>query len=158
MSASDWRDFPRLTAGRASTPRSPASASPAWPRQLSGGQAQRVSLARALAPRPKALLLDEPFSALDAITRADLQDHMLELWAAFGTTLVLVTHDVEEAVYLADDVAVMAAKPGRIAARIPVNVPRPRRRRSPELDAAAREVASALDAALERATPMRSFR
>lgn len=130
----------------------------AWPRQLSGGQAQRAALARALVTRPKALLLDEPFSALDAITRADLQDHLLELWAEFRTTLVLVTHDVEEAVYLADEVAVMAAKPGRISARIPIDVPRPRRRRSPELDAAAREVAAALDAALERDAPLRSRR
>lgn len=123
----------------------------AWPRQLSGGQAQRAALARALVARPQALLLDEPFSALDAITRADLQDHLLELWAELKTTLVLVTHDVEEAVYLADEVAVMAAKPGRIAARIAIDVPRPRRRRSPDLDEAARAVAAALDAALERA-------
>lgn len=123
----------------------------AWPRQLSGGQAQRVSLARAIVQRPKVLLLDEPFSALDAITRADLQDHLLELWAAFRPTLVLVTHDVEEAVYLADEVAVLAARPGRLAASIAIDEPRPRVRRSPGLDAAARRVAAELDVTIRQA-------
>lgn len=120
----------------------------AWPRQLSGGQAQRVALARATVTRPKVLLLDEPFSALDAITRADLQDHLLELWADFRPTLVLVTHDVDEAVFLADEVAVMASRPGRIAERIAVDVARPRERRSAALDAVARRVAAALDDAM----------
>ncbi len=122
----------------------------AWPRQLSGGQAQRAALARAIVLRPKALLLDEPFSALDAITRADLQDHLLELWQAFRPTIVLVTHDVEEAVYLADEVAVMAARPGRIAETIEVDAPRPRERRTERLDAVSRRVARALDAAIQK--------
>ncbi|MDR4305752.1 ABC transporter ATP-binding protein [Chelatococcus sambhunathii] len=122
----------------------------AWPRQLSGGQAQRAALARAIVLRPRALLLDEPFSALDAITRADLQDHLIELWDAFRPTIVLVTHDVEEAVYLADEVAVMAARPGRIAESVVVDVPRPRERRSERLDAVARRVAGALDAAIQK--------
>lgn len=120
----------------------------AWPRELSGGQAQRVALARALVLKPKALLLDEPFSALDAITRADLQDHLLELWTAYRPTLVLVTHDVEEAVYLADEVVVLASRPGRIAARLPIDLPRRRVRRSTELDDAARRVAAELDDAV----------
>jgi sulfonate transport system ATP-binding protein len=120
----------------------------AWPRELSGGQAQRAALARALVLKPKALLLDEPFSALDAITRANLQDHLLELWTAYRPTLVLVTHDVDEAVYLADEVVVLAAKPGRIAARVTIEAPRPRVRRSPELEGAARRVAAELDGAV----------
>src|SRR6202043_1590531 len=79
----------------------------AWPRELSGGQGQRGGVAGALVPQPEVLLLDEPFSALDAFTRRDLQDHLLDLWADTRPTLVLVTHDVDEAVVLADRVLVM---------------------------------------------------
>ena len=91
-----------------------------WPRELSGGQAQRVAIARALVPRPKVLLLDEPFSALDAFTRADLQDHLLDLWSDLTPTLVMVTHDVDEALVLADRIMVMRPHPGRIYAEIAV--------------------------------------
>ena len=97
-----------------------------WPRELSGGQAQRVAIARALVPRPEVLLLDEPFSALDAFTRTDLQDHLLALWADGKPTLIHVTHDVDEAIVLADRVVVMRPRPGRIADEIVIDLPRPR--------------------------------
>jgi sulfonate transport system ATP-binding protein len=119
-----------------------------WPRELSGGQAQRVAIARALAPRPKVLLLDEPFSALDAFTRASLHEHLLELWRALQPTLVLVTHDVEEAAYLADRVVVMRPQPGRISSVFELDLKRPRDRYSAELEAAKRRILHALDQSL----------
>jgi sulfonate transport system ATP-binding protein len=121
-----------------------------WPRELSGGQAQRVAIARALVPRPEVLLLDEPFSALDAFTRADLQDHLLDLWADAKPTLLLVTHDVEEAIVLADRIMVMRPRPGRIFDEIAVELPRPRDRQSAAFDFAKRRVLTALDRSLDR--------
>jgi sulfonate transport system ATP-binding protein len=121
-----------------------------WPRELSGGQAQRVAIARALVPRPEVLLLDEPFSALDAFTRTDLQDHLLDLWADLKPTLIMVTHDVEESVVLADRVIVMRAQPGRIFAEIEIDLRRPRDRQSAAYDFAKRRVLAALDRSLER--------
>jgi sulfonate transport system ATP-binding protein len=121
-----------------------------WPRELSGGQAQRVAIARALVPRPQVLLLDEPFSALDAFTRIDLQDHLLDLWADLKPTLVMVTHDVEESVVLGDRVVVMSPRPGRIFAEIEIDLPRPRDRQSAAYDFAKRRVLAALDRSLER--------
>ena len=123
----------------------------AWPRQLSGGQAQRVAIARALVPRPQVLLLDEPFSALDAFTRADLQDHLLDLWADAKPTLVIVTHDVDEAIVLADRVLVMRPRPGRLSDEIAIELPRPRDRQSAAFDFAKRRVLAALDRSLSRA-------
>ena len=118
----------------------------AWPRELSGGEGQRVALARALIMRPQVLLLDEPFSALDAFTRADLQDHLLDLWADGRPTLVVVTHDVEEAVVLADRIVVMGPRPGHVLAEIACAQPRPRDRRAPAFD----DVKGRVLAALER--------
>jgi sulfonate transport system ATP-binding protein len=122
-----------------------------WPRELSGGQAQRVAIARALVPRPEVLLLDEPFSALDAFTRTDLQDHLLDLWADAKPTLILVTHDVDEAIVLADRVMVMCPRPGRIFDEIAVDLPRPRDRQSAAFDFVKRRVLAALDRSLSRA-------
>src|SRR5688572_29917098 len=116
-----------------------------WPRELSGGQAQRVAIARALVPQPEVLLLDEPFSALDAFTRVDLQDHLLDLWADLKPTLILVTHDVEEAIVLADRVLVMRPRPGRIFDEIETDLPRPRDRQSAAFDFAKRRIMAALD-------------
>ncbi len=122
-----------------------------WPRELSGGQAQRVAIARALVPRPEVLLLDEPFSALDAFTRADLQDHLLDLWADAKPTLVIVTHDVEEAIVLADRIMVMRSRPGRVYEEIACDLPRPRDRQSAAFDFVKRRVLAALDRSLDRA-------
>src|SRR5436305_9522504 len=125
----------------------------AWPRELSGGQAQRVAIARALVPQPEVLLLDEPFSALDAFTRRDLQDHLLDLWADTRPTLVLVTHDVDEAVVLADRVLVMRPRPGRLFDQLSINLARPRDRNSPLFDNFKRRVLTALDRSLDRNVP-----
>src|SRR6185437_3374289 len=122
-----------------------------WPRELSGGQAQRVAIARALVPRPEVLLLDEPFSALDAFTRADLQDHLLDLWADAKPTLVMVTHDVDEAIVLADRIVVLRPHPGRVYEQIGCDLPRPRDRESAAFDFVKRRVLAALDRSLDRA-------
>ncbi len=119
-----------------------------WPRELSGGMAQRVAIARALVARPRVLLLDEPFSALDAMTRASLQDHLVDLWQDERPTMLLVTHDIEEALVLADRAVVLSPKPGRIAAMLEIGLARPRDRDSVEFEAAKRRLRQALDRSL----------
>jgi NitT/TauT family transport system ATP-binding protein len=116
-----------------------------WPHQLSGGQAQRVGIARALAVRPDLLLMDEPFSAVDAITRRKLQDELLGVWQASGAAVLFVTHDIEEAVFLADKVVVLGGRPAGIVATFDLPMVRPRNRGA----AAFAAQAAAIDRVLE---------
>src|SRR5438552_1261049 len=104
----------------------------AFPHHLSGGMAQRAALARALINHPKVVLLDEPLGALDAFTRMRMQDEVLRLWQARRTTILLVTHDIDEAIYMSDRLVIMTPRPGRIERIIEVILPRPRQRNSPE--------------------------
>jgi sulfonate transport system ATP-binding protein len=116
----------------------------AYPHQLSGGMAQRAAIARALVNRPSILLLDEPFGALDALTRANLQQELRRIWQAEKISMVLVTHDVEEAVYLGDRVVVLEARPGRIERIVQVGVPHPRERSDARLKELTEEVREAI--------------
>ncbi|UOG74427.1 ABC transporter ATP-binding protein [Hymenobacter tibetensis] len=117
----------------------------ALPRQLSGGMAQRVAIARALVAQPSLLLLDEPFSALDPFTKMKLQDHLLEIWSYDRPTLLLVTHDIEEALVLSDRVVVLRGHPGRIHQTLSVDLPRPRRRTDPDFQQWKQRLLDALD-------------
>ncbi|MDR3284030.1 MAG: ABC transporter ATP-binding protein [Treponema sp.] len=112
----------------------------AKPNQLSGGMQQRVSIARALAGEPELLLLDEPFGALDALTRIQMQQEILRIWESEKRTMVLVTHDIDEAIYLGDRVIVMSRRPGTIKRTIPIEAPRPRDRNSDSFSRIRREI------------------
>ncbi|MGC4062362.1 MAG: ABC transporter ATP-binding protein [Aquabacterium sp.] len=103
----------------------------AYPKDLSGGMKQRVALARALALKPPILLMDEPFAALDALTRRTLQDELLKLWRESNTTVLFVTHSIEEALHLADRVIVLTSRPGTIKCDIGIDLPRPREASNP---------------------------
>jgi ABC-type nitrate/sulfonate/bicarbonate transport system ATPase subunit len=115
-----------------------------YPNQLSGGMKQRVAIARVLANDANILLMDEPFGALDALTREQLQNELLQIWKRTGVTTIFVTHSVEEAVLLADRVLVMSAGPGRIDSDFRIDLPRPRDVSSPEFNALRRDVARRL--------------
>ena len=127
-----------------------------WPRELSGGQQQRVAVARAFATAPRLLLLDEPFAALDAITRASLHAHLLALWVEHRPKVVLVTHEVTEAVTLADRVLIMRPRPGRIEDTITLDLPRPRELSSRAFEDATRRVLASLHRSLEPSGPLGS--
>lgn len=115
-----------------------------YPHELSGGQVQRAGIARALAVEPDILLMDEPFSAVDAITRETLQDELLGIWEESGKAVLFVTHDIAEAVLLADRVVVLSVSPAGIALDLAIDMPRPRARGSDALAAVAQRVAAAL--------------
>jgi sulfonate transport system ATP-binding protein len=111
----------------------------AYPHQLSGGMAQRAAIARGLVNQPEILLLDEPFGALDALTRAHLQNELLQIWSRERITMVMVTHDVEEAVFLSDKIVVLAPRPGRIRRIIDIDLPHSRDRGDPRFIALRRQ-------------------
>jgi NitT/TauT family transport system ATP-binding protein len=122
-----------------------------YPHELSGGMRQRAGIARALTTRPRGLLMDEPFGALDAQTRGRLQDELLQIWQQQRTTVIFVTHSIEEAVILADRIVVFSAQPGRITATVPVALPRPRDAETSAFIALVKQLRRMLDPEIERA-------
>ncbi|MCD7948060.1 MAG: ABC transporter ATP-binding protein [Oscillospiraceae bacterium] len=125
----------------------------AFPHQISGGMAQRVAIARALINKPEALLLDEPMGALDSFTRADIQDKLLELRRENDATMLLVTHDVDEAIYLSDRIVVMTPRPGKISDLLDVKLPHPRHRGGPEFLSIRRNILEKLNLASAQPQP-----
>jgi NitT/TauT family transport system ATP-binding protein/sulfonate transport system ATP-binding protein len=125
-----------------------------YPHQLSGGMKQRVAIARVLANDPDILLMDEPFGALDALTRGKLQEELIEIWRRTRLTVMFVTHSVEEAVFLADHIVVMTAGPGRIESQVTVPLSRPRDVSSPEFNLLRRDVTGMLTSHLGGEQPL----
>jgi NitT/TauT family transport system ATP-binding protein len=123
-----------------------------YPKDLSGGMRQRVAIARILALDPPVMLMDEPFGALDALTRRTLQDELLRIWSEYRKTVIFVTHSIEEAIYLADRILVMTYRPGRIKRDLTVDIPRPRDTASGEFNALKRELAGLVMAEQQRFT------
>lgn len=121
------------------------------PEELSGGMRQRAALARALSMRPKVLMMDEPFAALDIQTRAKMQGHLLDAWQDSGAAVLLVTHSIEEAIALADRIVVFSARPGRVKEIIRIDAPRPRSMRDPEMMELQQRLADLLGDEVDRA-------
>lgn len=122
-----------------------------YPWQLSGGMQQRVAIARAVAYQPKVMVLDEPFAAVDAQTRADLEDLMLHLWSELGLTLIFVTHDIDEAVYLGQRVLVLSASPTRILDDVMIDIPSPRSQAKTRIEPRFAELRTRVYAGIQRA-------
>ncbi|WP_257348226.1 ABC transporter ATP-binding protein [Pseudalkalibacillus decolorationis] len=116
-----------------------------YPHQLSGGMKQRASIARALVMDPEVLLLDEPYGALDAITRLTMQNELIKLWHGSNQTMLLITHDIDEALYLADRVFVMSSRPGKVVSEVQNEIPRPRDRNSVDFVKLRQEIMKSLD-------------
>jgi NitT/TauT family transport system ATP-binding protein len=123
----------------------------AYPWQLSGGMQQRVAIARAVAYQPKVMVLDEPFAAVDAQTRADLEDLMLRLWAGLGLTLIFVTHDIDEAVYLGQRVLVLSSSPTRVLDDVTIDIPGPRSQAQTRIEPRFAELRTRVYAGIQRA-------
>lgn len=131
-----------------------------YPRQLSGGMQQRVAIARALAPQPRVLLMDEPFGALDAQTRSQMQRYLLEVWKNIDITILFVTHDLDEAVFLSDRILTLQANPGKVRELVTVDVPRPRTEESlflPEFVSLRKHVEAMIHPASESKAPSETF-
>ncbi len=131
-----------------------------YPRQLSGGMQQRVAIARALAPQPRVLLMDEPFGALDAQTRSQMQRYLLEVWKNIDITILFVTHDLDEAVFLSDRILTLQANPGKVRELVSVDVPRPRTEESlflPEFISLRKHVEAMIHPASERKASNETF-
>lgn len=131
-----------------------------YPRQLSGGMQQRVAIARALAPQPRVLLMDEPFGALDAQTRSQMQRYLLEVWKNIDITILFVTHDLDEAVFLSDRILTLQANPGKVRELVTVDVPRPRTEESlflPEFVSLRKHIEAMIHPASESKAPSETF-